>query len=281
MRLQSRSSRPGWRHPAIGLAAALALLGAGGCGEEETAKSARLPITVTDTAPHRPSYSAPRSVPAGLVTLTLKNKGEEPYKAQLWRILDDHSVKAALAVRRRLPEWLVSAGGVAVTEPGKTSSAVQRLGPGRYYVADTRGRPGKVAPFTVVGEEGEADLPDTDASIVYREYSFSATGVEAGTNSIEFHNEGLEPHHAVIAPVRRGASVRELRQFLRGKGTIPVGEIAKLDGAAETAVIEQGQRQVVDFELKRGKYALLCFVSDRKGGDSHVVKGMVDELTVK
>jgi hypothetical protein len=266
---------------AIGAAVVLALVAVGGCGEEEAAKTTSMAIAVTEPSNHRFAYSAPRSVAAGLVELRLKNRGKEPHKAQLWRILDDHSVKAAMAARRPLPEWLITAGGVSVTAPGEASSAIQRLSPGRYFIAGSGGERGRVAPFTVTGKESDAKLPEADASIVYREYNFSSDGVRAGPNSIEFHNEGLEPHHAVVAPVKPGSSVRELRQFLRGKGKIPVGETADLENAVETAVLEEGQRQVVPMRLKRGKYALLCFVPDRKGGDPHVVKGMVDELTVR
>lgn len=40
--------------------------------------------------------------------------------------------------------------------------------------------------------------------------------------------------------------------------------------------------QITELDLARkGKYALLCFVSDRKGGPPHVAKGMVAEVTVR
>jgi hypothetical protein len=31
----------------------------------------------------------------------------------------------------------------------------------------------------------------------------------------------------------------------------------------------------------RGKYALLCFVSHRKGGPPHVAQGVIAEITVR
>ena len=262
-------------------ALALTALAAAGCGDEATPKAASMAITVTEPSAHRFHYTAPASVPAGLVRMKLTNKGKEEHKAQLWKILDGHSVEAALAARRPLPRWLISAGGVAVTEPGETASATQNLSPGRYYIADSGGDRGRVAPFRVVGDASDAKLPDTGASIVYRDYNFTAAGLKRGTHSIALDNQGFEPHHAVVAPVKAGSSVRELREFLRGRGTIPVGEIADLDNAAETAVIEEGQRQVVQLRLRPGKYALLCFVPDRRGGPAHVVKGMVDEVTVR
>jgi hypothetical protein len=49
-----------------------------------------------------------------------------------------------------------------------------------------------------------------------------------------------------------------------------------------TARIEGGTKQITELDLdKPGKYALLCFVSDRKGGPPHVAQGMVAEITVR
>ena len=50
---------------------------------------------------------------------------------------------------------------------------------------------------------------------------------------------------------------------------------------AYTARIDGGSKQITELDLdKPGKYALLCFVSDRKGGPPHVAQGMVAEITV-
>ena len=260
---------------------ALAAIAIGGCGKEEEApKALPLLITVKETSAHRFSYSAPRSIPAGLVRMTLENKGKKPHKAQLFRVLDGHSVRDALRARR-LPKWLISAGGVRVTAPGARASATQRLAPGTYYIAGSGRERGWPAPLRVIGEEGDGGLPRTNASIVTREYNFTPSGLKAGTNSIEIRNEGLEPHHTVIAPVKPGTSVTKLRRFLSGRAKIPIGDVADVDAATETAVLEEGQKQVLTLRLPRGEYALLCFVPDRGGGPAHVVKGMVDQVTVR
>jgi hypothetical protein len=49
-----------------------------------------------------------------------------------------------------------------------------------------------------------------------------------------------------------------------------------------TARIAGGTEQITELALdKPGKYALLCFVSDRKGGPPHVAQGMIAEITVR
>ena len=48
-----------------------------------------------------------------------------------------------------------------------------------------------------------------------------------------------------------------------------------------TSVIDGGIAQNIALELKAGKYAVVCFISDRKGGKSHAEQGMLKELTVE
>jgi hypothetical protein len=255
---------------------------AAGCGEDNKAsKPASLTVTVTEPSKGRPAYRAPSSVRAGLVRITLVNRGGRRHKAQLFRVDGSHSIAEARRVRTPFPRWFRWEGGVGVTEPGEKASITQTLHPGKYYITGNRGEEARVAPLRVVGARGGEKLPQAAGTVVFREYNFSARDLEAGSRSIEFRNEGLEPHHAVFAPVKRGASVRQLRRFLRGSGPIPVGEGVDLHGALETAVIEGGQSQVARLRLAPGKYALLCFVSDRRGGPAHVAKGMIDEVTVR
>jgi hypothetical protein len=52
-------------------------------------------------------------------------------------------------------------------------------------------------------------------------------------------------------------------------------------GNAGTAVIDGGRSQVVDLDLDSGSYALVCFVTDREGGEPHVAQGMITEAEVE
>ena len=51
--------------------------------------------------------------------------------------------------------------------------------------------------------------------------------------------------------------------------------------AVGTAVLDGSKQQVVDLDLKPGKYVLACFINDRKGGPPHVAMGMVNEVDVR
>jgi len=83
----------------------------------------------------------------------------------------------------------------------------------------------------------------------------------------------------IVVPYKSGATLAEVRKaFKQGGGAEPPLDFANV---VYTARIEGGARQITELDLtKPGKYALLCFVSDRKGGPPHVAQGMVAEITV-
>ena len=255
-----------------------------GCGGDDSpptkSERPRLSIEVTDPSRGRFEYIAPKSVEAGVVEIRLTNGGDQPHKAQLWRVGRGHSVKEALAAGRPLPKWLHNAGGVGLTAPKQTGVALQRLLPGLYYVAGAGNERGRVASFRVRGRAPAGKLPKADAVVSANEYSFRFARLRAGRQRVLFRNDGGEPHHAFFAPIRPGATFGDVRRFLDENivhGRPPVN----FEEAAETAVLEGRERQVTELELQPGRYAVLCFVSDRTGGPSHVDKGMVDEVTVK
>ncbi len=67
------------------------------------------------------------------------------------------------------------------------------------------------------------------------------------------------------------------RFFKTEKGKPPLSE----EGGASTAVIEGGEGQTVALDLKPGRYAFYCFITDRQGGPPHALKGMVSEIEVE
>ncbi len=239
----------------------------------------RLTITVDDAANGRFRYRAPSSVASGLVQIRLRNEGRAPRKAQLWRIAGGHSVAQARRATRPLPDWLRTAGGVALTEPGATGTTLQYLAPGRYYVAGVGGEQGTVAQLRVTGSAAEQSPPAVTARLDARDYSFRTSGLKAGSIAVDFRNTGREPHHVFLAPMRTGASLAEVTRFFNA--TTSVGVPPVLDsGTRETVVLEGGERQVTELDLSSGRYAMLCFVRDRGGGPPHTKLGMVAELRV-
>jgi len=304
---QRRSTR--WM---LGSAAAAAVAAfAAGCGGDDDDKDAGsaeaakpIPMAVAATgAGTRKAMTVPASLKAGLVNMTLTNSDTVPRSAQLLRIVGNHPiadvVKVVTGDGEKIPNWVQDGGGVAAVEPGESATASQVLAPGRYVLLDDEQGEGDDAKsyaelgaakeFTVTGERSRARLPARPATITAEDategrkktYGFRLEGLKAGTNQVHFQNTGLELHHAIFAPLRKGATIAEAEKLFASdrppSGPPPV-DFAKITG---TKVIDAGIEQNITLDLAAGRYAVVCFISDREGGDPHVAKGMIEELTVE
>jgi hypothetical protein len=237
-----------------------------------------LTMTVDESGPERVRYRVPRTVRAGLVEIRLRNVGDVPHKAQLWRITGDHSVAQALKADPQ-PDWLRTAGGVSLTQPGTTSRTLQALPAGRYYVTPLLNRPDTVASFEVTGAQTAPEPPKAPARVEALDFSFRVSGLRAGRNSVDFDNTGTQLHHAFFAPMRPEADIAAVRKFFGERTSVgrpPVG-----DATRETVVLEGGERQVTELRLAAGRYAVICFVRSRGGGPRHIELGMINEVTVR
>jgi plastocyanin len=276
----------------------LALLAAGavglvGCGDQAGDKQGaptKFAITATE-AGKQLRLSMPKTVRAGLVTVELRNTGKAFHEAQLIRLAPGHTADDAMKVIAAegspSPGWIHAAGGTGPAPPGGKRSATQRLRPGSYIVYDApfqnegQGLKFGLSSFKVEGDaDNSGELPGAGAKAEAYEYGFRASGLTVGKNTVEFSNIGKEPHHMIAVPYKRGATLAQVRKaFQQGEG----GAEPPLDfeNVAYTARIDGGTAQITELDLdKPGKYALLCFVSDRKGGPPHVAQGMIGEITV-
>jgi hypothetical protein len=277
------------------LVAAAAL--AAGCGDDDDdgedgggAEAQALAITVADKGKNQSTLKAPTSADAGLVEITLENRGKRLHDAQLFRVAGGQTAAETLAALGKslqagapLPGWLTYAGGVQATKGGGSETVTQALEAGTYYVGDIEGTSGPPNPSTVPrivvsGEVGDAELPETDATASAFEYGFEAEGLKSGKNLVLFENSGDEPHHLEAFPLLPGRTIEDVKAFVKTeKGKPPVN----FNQEVVTTILEGGTSQLVNLELEPGKYALLCFISDREGGPPHAVKGMVSEANVE
>ena len=276
---------------ALLVGASVGLAGCGAVGNKQAATTpTRFAITASE-AGKQLRLSVPKSVRAGLVTVELANTGKAFHEAQLIRLEPGHTREDALKVIAAegapSPGWIHVAGGTGPAPPGGKRSATQRLRPGNYIAYDApfqnegQGLKFGLASFKVEGPADDSGkLPKAVAKIEAYEYGFKASGLSVGKNTIEFSNTGTEPHHVIAVPYKPGATLAQVRKaFRRTGGAEPPLDFANV---AYTARIDGGTKQITQLDLaKRGKYALLCFVSDRKGGPPHVAKGMIAEISVR
>jgi hypothetical protein len=272
------------------LAALPAAALAAGCGDDddnasESSKPKGLALRISGSGKNL-RLTAPKTAPAGLTRITLTNAAKGEHSAQLGRVDPGHTAQQGLAAAgtwaekgKALPSWTHVEGGVPVTPAGTTHSSTQVLRPGKYFVIDTNVEGGNEpdAFFEVTGSDsGELTAPAARIDAV--EYAFRASGLRAGSNPVLIDNKGRQPHFIDAAPIKPGKTIADVRRFVRSeKGEPPIIE----DRTVSTPVLDGGVRQIVDLNLRKGNYALLCFVPDRTGGPPHALKGMVSQVVVR
>jgi len=248
------------------------------CGDDDDGADGGSAATVSITADEQ-GISAPESVDAGLAEITLENTGEENHEAQLIRVEGNHTHEDVLELLTgegsQIPDWLVGGGGVGTAEAGETRTVTQVLEPGSYAVIDTGAEEPQSAPLEVTGDPADAELPDAEATVTASEYTFDASGLKSGTNTLLFENAGEELHHLIASPVKDDATPEKVLKFFETeeKSADPFTEGE--EGDVETAVLADGEAQVTELELASGKYAFMCFIPDRAGGPPHAAKGMI------
>ena len=266
-----------------GIAAALAAVALAACGDEEAQE---LTFTLTEQGKGT-KVDGPSSAETGLAEITLENESDSEGDMQLIRVEGDHSTEEVIEGLEKamkgqaFPEWFFGGGGVGIVPAGESATVTQVLQPGAYYGINTEGRKptaSAIAVVDVTGEESDEELEEGDGTVTAIEYGFEAEELPSGQVEIEFENGGAQPHHLIAAPLKGDATAADVEQAIKSeKGQPPIDE----KGTQNTAVLEGGEGQVVTMDLEPGRYALLCFISDRQGGPPHALKGMVDEVEVK
>jgi Copper binding proteins, plastocyanin/azurin family len=232
------------------------------------------------------TITAPESAESGEAEITVVNNTDKDGELQMIRVDGDHSAEETIEVLdgaqqgKPFPDWFFAGGGVGVVEAGEERTVTQVLEPGTYYAFDLEAgqpKPDAVPAIEVTGDESEDEL-EADATVDAFEYGFKEEGLTSGETEVAFKNVGAQPHHLLISPLEGDATAEDVEKaFKADKGRPPLSE----EGGEDTAVIEGGESQLVTLDLKPGRYAFYCFISDREGGPPHALKGMVDEFEIE
>jgi hypothetical protein len=277
----SRLTRAGMLALGVGVGS----LGLAACGDDDEESADNKPKTLAVSIDQAGKVTAPTSTDGGVVTLRFTNNAQAPYALQMVRVTGNKTTADVLKIINSegpvpIPSWLADGGGIGTVKPGATGSTTQELPAGRWILIPQSEGDRKVKPQTPVlevkgGDGGE--LPQASATISAFEYGFRANGLKAGSNTVEFSNDGKELHHVIATPLLPGRTLAQAQEFFKTeKGRPPID----FENATETTVIDGGQKQVATMDLKAGKYVLVCFITDRAGGPPHAAKGMISEATV-
>lgn len=263
---------------------------------EGATEPARVTFETTEPTPGEVAIAGPKVVGAGVTEITLRNSGTRPHDAQLIRVSGRRGADEVISntidtpVAAPFPDWIAGGGGIGAVGPGDSSTVTEELKPGTYYLLDSERFPGTrtpnarhggVARFRVIGRATTAKLPDTQARAIVRDYGFELAGIGRGTNRVTFENDGAQLHQMVALPLLEGSTVADAKRYFTAEDGSDGPPPVDFGGEVSTAVIDAGERQVAELDFDKGRYALLCFVTNRDGGPTHAELGMVDELDVR
>jgi plastocyanin len=242
-----------------------------------------LTVTARDYA-----FDAADTIPAGLTTVRLLNRGTELHHVWLVRLdagktADDFL--AALKAGGPPPSWVHDMGGPNTPRPGGDAQATLELAPGNYVITCVIPSPdgvphvakGMVKPLVVKRSTARpAKSATPDATMRLLDYNFELSkALKPGTRTIRVRNDAQQPHEVLIVRLAPGKTVNDVLAWIEKPQGPPPGE--PIGG---TTGIATGGWNDVTLTLTPGEYGLLCFVPDAKDGKPHFVHGMLKQFVV-
>jgi hypothetical protein len=248
-----------------------------------------LPEITIDAADY--SYTAPETVSAGWVRVSLTNSGQEPHHVQFLRLNDGVTVGQfeealkqgegpALALTKQV-------GGVGAIAPTMTAHAVLNLPAGNYVIlcfipSPTDGAPhhakGMIKSLTVQPtSDAAAGEPSADLTVHLMDYTFDLPeALPAGQTTIKVVNDGPEPHEFNLLRLADGKTLEDVIQFMTASdGPPPFTPIGGMNG------LDVGLSGYAEIYLQPGTYAAICNIPSPKAeGHPHSMLGMIKQFTV-
>jgi len=240
------------------------------------------------------SYEMSDAVRPGLVKITAKNSGKESHQVQIVK-WNDGVTQAQFDAALKNPDpsaifkIVTFMGGPNSIPPGGSQVAYDNLTPGNYallcFLEGDDGMPhfakGMVKPFTVAAGDSGGSAPKADGTVTLADFNFlgDVTSLPAKKTVLEVKNGGPQPHEVTTIRLNNGVTVDQLKALLNSD-TPPAGP-PPIDDAGGLGALQANQTGYVEFDLKAGNYAFVCFVPDAATGKPHAALGMIKAITVK
>jgi hypothetical protein len=247
----------------------------------------RAPNTVTITATDF-AFGAPDTIPAGLTTFTMDNRGKEPHQAVIagGQGKTFAELETTLLKEGPIPDWLTFPAGPGAAIGGDSSNATADIPAGNYLILCFIPSPdgtmhvmkGMLRRLVVIpSSAARAAEPQADVTVKLSDYDFAfSTPLTAGTHTIRIENDGPQLHELAIERLAPGKTFNDWLQWgatgMKGPPVaLPVGGFVGPD---------KGKVGWMRVTLTPGTYLINCYVPDAKDGKPHFMHGMVREITV-
>jgi plastocyanin len=236
------------------------------------------------------SFQAPETIAAGVVTVRLVNRGKSGHQVA-FAMLDDSSsltrVMRSLVDDKKRTTGIRWMGGVESALAGDSSETTLALPSGRYVIVCSYDGPqghahvsmGMIRPLTVSPGLAASDsaLPPTETTIHLSDYQIALSGpVRSGHHLVRVQNDGAHFHHLIFSRIVGKATMADLDKWDGKSRPAPIEDVS---GGA--AVLSPGRASVIALDLKPGRYAVACILSDGPGARPHYMLGMEKEIAVK
>jgi hypothetical protein len=235
------------------------------------------------------SFSAPATLPTGLVSIRLVNSGHEPHHAQLLRLNDGVTFEqfaGALQQEGESALRLVSGeGGPGTIDPHGTSEVTLDLKPGSYalacFVSGPDGIPhmakGMLKPLQVAPADAPAQAaPQIKGTFTLKDFSFDMPDtLPPGPATYKVVNAGRQMHELNVVKLASGKSPEDLLAWEKAPAGPPPFESA----GGINAFSADGSGYMT-LELQPGSYVAVCRVPDPASGVPHLHLGMLKHFTV-
>lgn len=230
------------------------------------------------------SFQAPDTVPEGLTTFQMDDRGPTDHQLVIFKLADSVSLNefyAAMSKGGASPPGIRSLGGA---QEGEMVSILLR--PGRHVFACLHGfddgsnhlTRGMFRAFTVVASTARTAAPRFDATVTLKDHGFTVSGnLKPGRRMLRIANTGPQEHHVMIQQLMPGRTLADVQRWQEGgrKGERPVKPIF-----FGTTRQSPGEILYAEIEVAEGGYILLCLVPDVRDGKPHVEHGMRGEIRV-
>jgi hypothetical protein len=235
------------------------------------------------------SFQSPDSLPAGVVSVRLVNRGTIGHQVSFAR-LDDSSSLAR--VMKSLVDYKAHTGGIQWTGgvesaiPGGSGKTILVLRPGRYVIVcayDHDGQRhmsmGMLRPLVVTAGAANANmtLPATATTIRLSDYHVAIVGaLHSGSQLVRIENIGAHWHQLSITRIRDRATIDEIMKW---DGKSQPAPLQNISGGA--AAMEPATASVISLDLEPGRYELECGLSDDSKSKPHFLLGMHADIAIR
>jgi len=241
------------------------------------------------------AFDMPTSIPAGLTTFRLVDKGKEPHHLFVMKLEQGKKASDLFAALKAMgpaggppPGWMRVVGGPNSPVPGGgEANATLVLEPGEYaafcVIPTPHGAPhfmmGMIKGFTVTPSVARAAaLPKADLTITLKDYDFVLSRpLTSGRHVIAVTNAASQPHEVVINRFGPGQTNAKFAAW----GEKPEGKTVPSQPMGGLTDIPPGKTVVIEGNFPPGRYGFVCFTRDKKDGKPHHVHGMMKEFVVK